>query len=562
MSDQAHFIARAEAAEEKIKELTKLAEEATGKTGESGGLGEFKDHFTQKLQGLRTAIEADHAQFKQEKAELEKEAGRLRYRVNILTRELSEKLGGPVPESIFKGEENAPPVKIHATPAPSKAEAEGKPAEAHKAKESKPAQKKEDKPKEAKPKEEKPKEEKPKGEAKEGQKGKAKGKEEPKADKAAEPKAAEPKAAEPKAAEPKAAEPKAAEPKAAEPKAEPKGKAKAEPKGDAEGAKKEPKEAGKAKEKKEAPKKDAAKPDEAAAPKGDRKPSERKPSEKASERKPSEKAPAEASEADAGKKEQGKKGKGGGETPAEASEADAGKKEQGKKGKGGGEKGDKAPAKKEAAQKERKASEKADAGQKERKQSEKAEAAPAGLDDKAVKAAIKEGGKKAQDCCGMSTFGTHFFTVTIESANGNLKLLEKVLDAMNVAVDESADERKGGAGDLGKILINANDDKLVVICHTPDEVLEKATAKEWMAAVVKATGVKIVSETQNLIKAELDNDPDKDIFVFKRRDQGVSASVEFLRSRQLLPADDSDDDVDYTANSGINLNAGPGQKDY
>jgi len=139
--------------------------------------------------------------------------------------------------------------------------------------------------------------------------------------------------------------------------------------------------------------------------------------------------------------------------------------------------------------------------------------------------------------------------------------LEKVLDAMNAPVDDAAEERKGGAGDLGKLLISANDDKLVIICHTPQEVVEKATAKDWMAAVIKATGVKIISETPNLIKAEVDNDPDKDVFVFKRRDQGVSASVEFLRSRQLLPADDSDDDIDYTANSGINLNAGPGQKD-
>jgi hypothetical protein len=161
----------------------------------------------------------------------------------------------------------------------------------------------------------------------------------------------------------------------------------------------------------------------------------------------------------------------------------------------------------------------------------------------------------------MSTFGTHFFTLAIESADGNMKLLEKVLDAMNVEVDEAAEERKGGAGDLGKLLINSNDDKLVIICHTPPEVVEKATAKDWMAAVVKATGVKIISETPNVIKAELDNDPDNQIFVFKRRDQGVSASIEFLRSRQLLP-EDSDDDIDYTANSGINLNAGPGQADY
>lgn len=76
----------------------------------------------------------------------------------------------------------------------------------------------------------------------------------------------------------------------------------------------------------------------------------------------------------------------------------------------------------------------------------------------------------------MATFGTHFFCVTIESAEGNMKLLEKVLEGMNVEVDEAAEDRKGGAGDLGKILFNANDQKLVILCHTPT-VLKKKTTK-------------------------------------------------------------------------------------
>lgn len=84
-----------------------------------------------------------------------------------------------------------------------------------------------------------------------------------------------------------------------------------------------------------------------------------------------------------------------------------------------------------------------------------------------MKACLKEGGKKGQNCAGMSTFGIHFFCVAIESAEGNMKLLEKVMEGMNVEVDEAAEDRKGGAGDLGKILFNANDQKLVIMCHTP-----------------------------------------------------------------------------------------------
>jgi len=258
--------------------------------------------------------------------------------------------------------------------------------------------------------------------------------------------------------------------------------------------------------------------------------------------------------------EQGAKEKGGEKKPAGKKEgghtqetgpaADAKKEEppkggdQGKKGKSGG--------KKDA---ERKPSEKAPAAA-------VAEASEGKLDDKALKACLKEGGKKGQDGCGMATFGSHFFNSTVESANGNMRLLEKVLEGMNTVVDENAEERKGGAGDLGKMLFNRTETKLLILCHTPPEVMEKATAKEWMAPVLKQTGAKVISETPNIIKAELDNDPDNQVFVFKRCDQGLAASFEFLRSRQLLPDDDDDDDVDYTAGAGINLNAGPGQHDY
>jgi len=66
------------------------------------------------------------------------------------------------------------------------------------------------------------------------------------------------------------------------------------------------------------------------------------------------------------------------------------------------------------------------------------------------------------------------------------------------------------------------------------EVTEKATAKEWMAPVLAATGAKVVSENEHIIQAELDNDPDAGIYALKLRDQGISASFEFLRSKYDL----------------------------
>jgi len=186
-----------------------------------------------------------------------------------------------------------------------------------------------------------------------------------------------------------------------------------------------------------------------------------------------------------------------------------------------------------------------------------AEAAPK-VDDKAAKACLKEGGKKGQDIAGMATFGVHFFCVTVEAADGDMKLMDKVLEGMNAEVEPDAEDRKGGAGDLGKMLFNANEHKLVIICHTPPEVTQKATATEWMEGVLKVTKATVVQQSEGIIKAEVINDPDNGVFVLKLRDEGMSASFAFLRSRQLMIEDDSDDDVNYAAAAGINLNAAPG----
>jgi hypothetical protein len=38
---------------------------------------------------------------------------------------------------------------------------------------------------------------------------------------------------------------------------------------------------------------------------------------------------------------------------------------------------------------------------------------------------------------------------------------------MNVEVDEAAEERKGGAGHLGKMLLSAGDKQVAIVCHVP-----------------------------------------------------------------------------------------------
>jgi hypothetical protein len=51
------------------------------------------------------------------------------------------------------------------------------------------------------------------------------------------------------------------------------------------------------------------------------------------------------------------------------------------------------------------------------------------------------------DLDGVSALGgVLFFNIAVETPNGDFALLEKVLEGANTEVDESAEERKGGAG--------------------------------------------------------------------------------------------------------------------
>lgn len=65
-------------------------------------------------------------------------------------------------------------------------------------------------------------------------------------------------------------------------------------------------------------------------------------------------------------------------------------------------------------------------------------------------AAIKEGGKKGVDLAGVSAMGgVCFFNLAVDTPEGDIELLQSVIDGANAEVDESAEERKGGAGDIG-----------------------------------------------------------------------------------------------------------------
>lgn len=173
--------------------------------------------------------------------------------------------------------------------------------------------------------------------------------------------------------------------------------------------------------------------------------------------------------------------------------------------------------------------------------------------EKQIKAALKEGGKKGQDIAGMNAMGgVKFYHIAVESAASSMKLLEKVLEGFNKEVDEAAEERKGGAGDLGKILLSASDDVLLFLCHVPTELAGDINQAEWFNSVTSEVGASMLeSSDPTVMKAEMKADPEKGVFPLKLRDNAINAGYNYLVSKQLIRPDDSDDDANYAENAGI-----------
>lgn len=180
----------------------------------------------------------------------------------------------------------------------------------------------------------------------------------------------------------------------------------------------------------------------------------------------------------------------------------------------------------------------AQSGQQEKKAAAPAGPAPgaaalaAGVDAKLVKAAVKEGGKKGVDISGLSDMGgVKFYHLALESCEGNVHLIKAAMEGMNVEVDETADERKGGAGDIGKMLLSASNTELILYCHVPDHLQSTLTPAAWMAEVGKHVDAEVKETTKNTVLAVAKGNPDKQRYPLKMRDLVSGVGYQFLRQK-------------------------------
>jgi len=166
---------------------------------------------------------------------------------------------------------------------------------------------------------------------------------------------------------------------------------------------------------------------------------------------------------------------------------------------------------------------------------------------KKVKAVQKEGGKKGIDLQGIQDLGgMNFSVVNVDEPEGDMAYVLMCIDAMNAEVDETAEERRGGAGEMGKMVFSSGLDALVFAAHVPEKLQEQSSAAEWVAAVAAKLGDGAIvcgPQSAGAAQAIIYGDKAKEIFPIKLKDEALKHGFEYLSGKGLVKdSGDSDDD--------------------
>lgn len=177
------------------------------------------------------------------------------------------------------------------------------------------------------------------------------------------------------------------------------------------------------------------------------------------------------------------------------------------------------------------------------------------VNEKLLKTIVKEGGKRGVEIEGAADMGgLQFFCTMIDKPEGDLTLLIESMKAMNAKSDPTAEERKGGAGKLGKMIFSVTDDVFSAVAYVPSDKASMCPAVEWLKDVVQSVASTAASETVQTFEGicpkswaavSVKKDGEKGLFPIKMRDPSISMAYNFLKARDLFPEADDDDDDEY-----------------
>jgi len=141
--------------------------------------------------------------------------------------------------------------------------------------------------------------------------------------------------------------------------------------------------------------------------------------------------------------------------------------------------------------------------------------------------------------------GLEFFCNSVDEPEGDLSLLEESLKAMCAECKPDEEERKGGAGKVGKMVFSSGVEQLAVICDVPEAKRDKLSAKEWMEHVMKQVDGELVEGSDAVATGVVKANSEKGIFPIKVKDTAISLSIAFLKTKGLFPDNDDDSDDEF-----------------
>merc|ERR1712150_27093 len=162
---------------------------------------------------------------------------------------------------------------------------------------------------------------------------------------------------------------------------------------------------------------------------------------------------------------------------------------------------------------------------------------------KKLKKVIKEGGKRGVEIEGAADMGgLQFFCTSVDEPQGDVEFLMESMKAMNAESDPAEEERKGGSGNIGKMIFSAGEEHLAVLAYTPEAKLDQICCEDWLKAVLSTQGGEVLSVTKTLCMGRVKTDKDKNVFPLKIREPMILEANNFLRKKGLFPEDDDDSD--------------------
>merc|ERR1712087_904865 len=130
----------------------------------------------------------------------------------------------------------------------------------------------------------------------------------------------------------------------------------------------------------------------------------------------------------------------------------------------------------------------------------------------------------------------------VEEPEGDVDLVCESVDAMNAEIDPNEEERKGGSGNIGKMIFSAGAEQLAIVAYVPEAKQGELSCEEWLKTVLGTQGGELVSSAKDVSSGKVLTNSDKNIFPLKIREPMILEANNFLRKKGLFPDNDSDDD--------------------